>query len=104
MPNRLGRIVRLATLPETRRLIAATATSPSVRLLVNRAVHDRSGLRQDLRRANPRQLVRTAVRHPVATELASVGLALLPARYGPLGWVAGWAARRALNRSRPPVE
>lgn len=103
MPSRLVRLVRLATLPETRRLIAATARSTSLRNLADRAMHDRSGLRQDLTRANARQLVRQAAQHPAAAELANAGLVLLPVRYMPLGWLASRAARRALRRGKPPV-
>lgn len=102
MANRLRRLARLATLPETRHLIVATARSAGLRTLATRLRHDRSGLRADMNRANARRLVGQAVHHPVAAELASAGLVLLPVRYTPLGWVAAWAARRALRRNRPP--
>jgi hypothetical protein len=38
------------------------------------------------------------VAHPVTRELANVGLVFLPVRYVPAGWVAKWAAGRALRR------
>jgi len=98
MRTRLLRLARLATLPETRRLIATTVTSPSVRLLGHRALHGRSGLRAALTRASARRLVEQAVHHPAASELANAGLIFLPGRYVPLGWAAGWAARRVLRR------
>ena len=105
--SRLGRVARAATLPETRRLLAAAAGSRPLRDLAGRAVHDRAGLVRDLRRPrNPREMARAAAGHPAVHELARVGLVLLPVRYTPLGWVVGWASRKALRRfgSPSPVE
>jgi hypothetical protein len=46
MPSvtRLGRLVRLATLPETRGLVVAAAHSETLRDIGQRAVHDRAAL------------------------------------------------------------
>lgn len=108
MPSvtRLARIVRLATLPETRGVIIAAAQSETLRNVARRAVNDRAALVRDLRNpANARDLVRSAVRHPAARELANAGLIFLPVRYLPLGWVATWATNRILRRySDPPAE
>jgi hypothetical protein len=108
MPSvtRLARVARLATLPETRRAIIAAARSEALREVARRAVNDRAALVRDLRsRANARRLVRGAIRHPAARELAAAGLLLLPARYSPVGWAAGWAVRRVLRRHPgPPTE
>lgn len=101
--GRLARVARLATLPETRRLIIAAAQSATLRDAAQRAVHDRAGLLRDLRRpANVRDLLLSAARHPVARELASAGLLFLPGRYLPLGWVANWATRSILRRHVDP--
>jgi len=104
--NRLGRVTRLATLPETRGLIVATVRSTTLRTLARRAVEDRAALLRDLANpANVRHLARGAIRHPAVTELANAGLVFLPGRYVPLGWAATWAARRVLRRYLdPPVE
>lgn len=97
--SRLRRVARVATLPETRRLITTAARSQPLRDLAGRAVHDRAGLLRDLRHpGSPRSIARTAIGHPVVHELAQVGLVLLPVRYTPLGWVAGWISRKALRR------
>lgn len=108
MPTLTGmaRIVRLATLPETRGLIIAAARSESLRGVARRAVSDRAALVRDLRDpANAREFVRGAVRHPAARELANAGLLFLPGRYLPLGWAATWAAGRVLRRYvDPPTE
>ncbi|MBI3744937.1 MAG: hypothetical protein HY264_00120 [Chloroflexi bacterium] len=75
----LGRLARLATLPETRRLITGAAHGRLVRVLVGRVVHDRRDLVNDLRRpGGPR--------------------AILPGRYTPLGWAARWISQKALRR------
>jgi len=102
----LARVVRLATLPETRGMIVAAARSEAFRELVRRAVNDRAALVRDLRDpANARDLVRSAVRHPAARELATAGLMFLPVRYLPLGLAASWATHRVLNRYfDPPTE
>jgi hypothetical protein len=104
--NRLGRLARLTTLPETRSLIVATVRSPTLRTIARRTVEDRAGLRRDLANpANVRHLAGRAVRHPAVTELANAGLVFLPGRYLPLGWAATWATRRVLRRYLdPPVE
>ena len=100
------KLVRLATLPETRGLIVAVARSDVARDIAQRARTDRAGLVRDLSRpANARELVRSAATHPATRELATAGLILLPGRYVPLSWVATWAARRALRRYiDPPTE
>jgi len=101
MPNltRVSRVVRLATLPETRRAIVAIARSETVHAAARRAMNDRAALFRDLANpANARDFVLGAVRHPAAGELASAGLVFLPGRYLPIGWVASWAARRVLRR------
>jgi hypothetical protein len=100
MPSltRLAQVVRLGTLPETRRLIAAAARSETLRDLARRARTDRRSLVRDLR--NPegaRDAIASAARHPATRELATAGLMLLPIRYLPLGWAATWAAGR-VNR------
>lgn len=102
--RRLARLGRLATLPETRRLILAAARSSTVRCMPRRVAHDRAGLLRDLRRpVNVRDLLLRGVRHPVAGELAAAGLLFLPGRYVPLGWTATWAARRVLRRYIGPT-
>lgn len=102
--RRLARLRRLATLPETRKLILAAARSPTIRAVAQRVAHDRAGLMRDLRRpVKVRDLLHRAVRHPAAGELASAGLLLLPGRYLPLGSAATWAARRVLRRYVGPT-
>jgi hypothetical protein len=102
--RRLARLRRLATLPETRSLIIAAARSQTIRDVAQRVAHDRAGLVRDLRRpVKVRDLLLTGVRHPVAGELASVGLVFLPGRYVPLGWAATWAARWILHRYIGPT-
>lgn len=101
LTSRLGRVVRLATLAETRGLIVAVARSTRLRTFARRAVNDRPALLRDLvAPSNARALVHDAVRHPAVAELANVGLVFLPGRYLPLGWAATWVARRVLRRSR----
>lgn len=101
--TRLSRVVRLATLPETRGVIVAAAQSATLRAVAWRAVTDRAALVRDLRNpANARDVVRSAARHPAARELASARLMFLPGRYLPLGWAATWAANRALRRYIDP--
>ncbi len=108
MPSvtRLARMIRLVTLPETRRLLAAAAGSETVRVFARRAANDRTALVRDLRDpANAQNLVRSAARHPATRELASAGMLFLPMRYMPLGWAATWAAHRFLRRFvDPPTE
>jgi hypothetical protein len=93
-------------LPETRHVVVAVARSATLRDFARRVRTDRTGLMRDLRHpAGSRDLVRRAVRHPATGELARAGLLLVPARYGPLGWVATWAGERALRRfARPSTE
>ena len=105
MPSvtRIARLVRLATLPETRGLIFGAAHSWTLRDIAQRAVHNRAGLVRDLRNpANARGLVRSAAGHPATRELASAGLMFLPGRYLPVGWAATWATRRVLRRYADP--
>lgn len=103
----LLRLRRLATLPETRRAIAAASRSEAVRDIARRAAHDRPALIRDLAHpANVRAMVRAAVRHPATHELAGAGLMFLPVRYLPLGVASAWVARRVLRRytARPSGE
>ncbi len=98
MPS-LTKLLRLATLPETRHLIVAASRSHELRDVVHRTRTDRAGLLRNL--ADPAtmvRLVRGAVVHPAARELADVGYVLLPGRYLPAGWAATWLLRRALRR------
>jgi hypothetical protein len=97
-PTRLARLARVATLPETRRLIAAAARSPGLRDIAQRAVHDRAALLRDLKQGSPRDLARGAARHPAVRELARASVLLLPVRYVPLGWVATWVTTRVVRR------
>ena len=99
MPS-VTKLIRLATLPETRRAVVVAARSDALREGVHRARSDRSGLLRDL--ARPRQtigLVRSAVLHPATRELASVGYVLLPGRYLAVAWAATRLSRRVLGRS-----
>lgn len=86
--SRLRRLAVLATLPETRRLIVRGARPRNLRAVAARARADRAALLRD------------AVSHPAAAELANAGLLLLPMRYTPLGWAAGWAVRRMTRHRR----
>jgi hypothetical protein len=97
--NRIARILRLATLRETRGALVRGVRSGAFRDLARRARKDRSALLRDLRNpSTARAFVSAAVRHPATRELADVGLTFLPGRYLPLGWVASWAANRILRR------
>jgi hypothetical protein len=97
LPN-LGRLVRLGTLPETRRLIAEAARSGALRDLTRRAGRDRAALAREVRNpASVRAFLRDAARHPATQELGTAGLLFMPARYIPLGWAATWALRRILR-------
>ena len=101
--TRLGRVIRLATLPETRGLIIAAAQSATFRDVAGRAVYGRAALVRDLRRpVNTRDIVGRVARHPVTRELASASLVFLPGRYLPLGWAASWAARKVMRRYHDP--
>lgn len=98
MPS-VTKLVRLATLPETRRLIGRVSRSGTLREMGHRARTDRAGLLRDL--ADPAatwRRARGAIAHPAARELASVGLVFLPARYLPIGWAAAWLSRRLPGR------
>lgn len=99
-PMRLARLARLATLPETRRLIVASARSPNLRHLARRAVHDRAGLLRDLKQVRPRDLARDVAIHPAVRELGSASLLLLPTRFVPLGWVTTRVVRRIVGSGR----
>ena len=97
--RRLRRLARIATLPETRALARAAASSEGLRALPGRALHDRPGLLRDLRGAgSPRTVLHRAAGHPVTRELANVAFVFLPIRYGPVGWAAKWATGRAVGR------
>jgi hypothetical protein len=98
MPS-VTKMLRLATLPETRHLIVAASRSPALRDLARRSRSDRTGLLRDL--AHPGTtvgLVRDAIAHPATRELANVGYILLPGRFLPAGWAAAWLSRRFLGR------
>jgi len=96
--TKVARVVGVGTLPETRRLIMATARSATLREVARRAVNDRAALMRDLRNpGNARDVVRSAARHPAARELATAGLIFLPGRYLAVG-LAAWVARRVLLR------
>jgi len=97
--TRLARLARVATLPETRRLIVAARRSSIVRTLAHRVAHDRAALVRDATHpGDPRGLIRSVARHPAARELANASLVFLPMRYLPLGWAASWAATRIVRR------
>ena len=98
MPS-VTKLLRLATLPETRHVIAAASRSDALRDLVSRTRSDRAGLLRDLSHpATTMRLIREAIAHPATRELANVGYILLPGRYLPAGWAATWFLRRALRR------
>jgi len=97
--TRVARFARLATLPETRRLIVAARRSKLVPTLAHRVVHDRAALFRDATHpGDPRALIRNLARHPAARELGNASLMFLPMRYLPLGWAASWAATRIARR------
>jgi hypothetical protein len=99
MPS-VTKLMRLATLPETRHLLAATARSEALRDLAHRARSDRAGLVRDLRDPVVSVgLVRGALGHPATREIATLSLVLLPDRYLMLGWAATRMSRRVLGRS-----
>jgi hypothetical protein len=99
--TRIASAGRLLSLPETRRLILQAVRSPSVRRFATASRHDRAALMLALARpATARSYLGAAVRHPATHELASASLLFLPERYLPAGWVATWAVRRLLGRSR----
>lgn len=93
--------LRLATLPETRRLVVAAARSDALRDAARRVRSDRAGLLRDLADpATSAALVRDVIAHPATRELASVGLVMLPGRYLPIGWAASRLYRRIFGRTR----
>jgi hypothetical protein len=101
--TRLGRIVQLATLPETRGVIVGAMRSDVPRDLAWRAAHDRTALlREAADPATGRAVARTAIRHPATRELANAGLMVLPLRYLPVGWAASWATSKVLARYFTP--
>lgn len=89
--SRLRRLAVLGTLPETRRLLLRGVRPANLRAVAARARGDRVALLRD------------AVNHPVAAELANAGLLLLPLRYSPVGWAAAWAVRRMTRHRRSPA-
>jgi hypothetical protein len=96
---KIARLVRLATLPETRRAIIAAARSDRLRDVAHRAATDRASLARDLMNpANAAEIIRDVVRHPASRELGSAGLLFLPGRFLPLGMAASWAGARVLRR------
>ena len=104
MPSPM-RLVRLATMPQTRHLVVAAARSKALRDVGRRARTDRTGLARELRDpAVTVGLIRDAIRHPATRELADVGLLLLPGRYLPIAWAASKLSRRALRRARQTPE
>ena len=102
MPS-ITKLLRLATLPETRSLIGRATTSGSIRDVAYRARTDRVGLARDL--VDPAHVWRragVAIAHPATHELARVGLVLLPGPYGRIaGRPDGWwvAVARVGNRT-----
>ena len=105
MPS-VTKLIRLATLPETRRAIVAASRSDALRDVAYRARSDRSSLLRDLARPTKTfGLFRSALLHPATRELANVGYVLLPGRYLAVGWAATRLSRRVLGRStaRPPT-
>ena len=101
--SKLTRIVRLGTLPETRRAIIAAVRTGRARDVVWRASNDRRALLRELRDpSNTFGLLRTAVRHPATRELGTASLMFMPGSYLRFGWVAMWAGRRLLRRSNRP--
>ena len=101
MPS-ITKLLRLATLPETRRLIGRATASDALRDVAYRARTDRVGLARDL--ADPAHVwrrARVAIAHPATHELARVGLVFLPGPYRPLGWAVGWLMGR--RGARPPA-
>ena len=99
-----ARLIRLVTLPETRRAVIAAARSETLRDVAHRAATDRASLARDLMNpGNAREIIRGVVRHPASRELGSAGLLFLPGRYLPLGMVASWAGAKVLRRFVDPA-
>jgi hypothetical protein len=97
--GKLGRLVQIGTLPETRSVLLSRATRRRVRTAASRLAHDRLRYARDLAKpADIGALAKGAVQHPATRELASVGLMFMPGRYLPIGWAAGWASRRIARR------
>ena len=102
--GRLGKLARLGTLPETRRVVFNPETRRHVQVAARRLVHDRSQFVRDIASpADVRAFAGRAIRHPATRELVSVGLLFTPERYLPLGWAAGWATRRIARRMTRPL-
>lgn len=96
----ITKLLRLGTLPETRRALMTAARSDSLRRVAHRARTDRVGLAREL--ADPAVLAglaRDALVHPATRELATLGLVLLPDGYLPLWWLATRTSRRLRRRS-----
>ena len=101
--SNLTKVVRLTTLPETRRAIIAAVRTGRARDLAWRASNDRRALLRELRDpTNAFGLLRTAVRHPATRELGTASVMFMPGGYLRFGWVALWAGRRLLRRSDRP--
>jgi hypothetical protein len=97
--GKLGRLVQIGTLPETRRVLLSADTRRHMRNAASRALHDRARLARDLAKpADIRAFATSAVQHPATRELAGAGLMFMPGRYLPIGWAAGWASRRIARR------
>lgn len=94
------KLLRLATLPATRGVLKTAARSDSLRRVAHRARTDPRGLARELRDpAVTVGLVRTALVHPAAREIATIGLVLLPDGYVPLWWLATRVSRRLRRAS-----
>jgi hypothetical protein len=99
MPTMKGltRLARIATMPETRRLVLGAAHSEALRDVARRAAREPGVLGREMR--NPavvKDLFRTTIRHPATHEIGSLGLLFVPGRYLPVGWAATWAVVGAL--------
>ncbi len=111
MPSftRLLKVGKLASLPETRSLLASSVHSGQLQDAARRAVHDRDGLVRDMRaQATSIRALRSVVEHPATREIAEVGMLFLPGRYLALGWAATRATRKLRNhpaeRPRRPIK
>jgi hypothetical protein len=94
------KLLRLTSLPETRRVLVTAARSDSLRCVAHRARADRVGLARELR--DPGVIVglaRGALVHPATREIATLGLVFLSDGYLPLWWLATRMSRRLHRRS-----